>query len=167
MRLLTYKSPFGPGVIVMSGTRVKYHLWGGKQADLSAAVGRLAPAARPAKMPSDLSKALNDYWLGAPVDLSKWQPSLAGVSEFSAQVYEATRGLRWGQTASYSQVAAAIGKRGAARAVGGALAKNPVPLFVPCHRVVSSEGEGGWSGPPGLKTKLLGLEGAVKNEIHS
>lgn len=90
-----------------------------------------------------------------PVDLE-------GTPVFQAKVLEATRRIPFGEVCSYATLAARIGHPGAARAVGNALATNPVPLIVPCHRVV--RGDGTW-GPYGLgarwKTELLRLEGAV------
>ncbi|MFC0080930.1 methylated-DNA--[protein]-cysteine S-methyltransferase, partial [Aciditerrimonas ferrireducens] len=83
------------------------------------------------------------------------------VSPFTARVLRALGQVPAGTTASYGQVAAAIGASGAARAVGRALAANPWPVLVPCHRVLRSDGQlGGYSGPGGvhLKARLLALE---------
>jgi methylated-DNA-[protein]-cysteine S-methyltransferase len=104
--------------------------------------------------------AVEAYFAGAPVDLAQWPVVLEGVTEFTRRVYQAARRVKRGQTATYAQIAAAAGRPNAARAVGSAMARNPLPLFVPCHRIVSRAGMGGWSGPPGLKGKLLALEGA-------
>ncbi len=73
---------------------------------------------------------------------------------------ELDRVVSYGQVATYGQVAAALGHPRAARAVGRAMAANPCPIFVPCHRVVSARGLGGYG--PGLSWKkaLLSLEGA-------
>ena len=87
---------------------------------------------------------------------------LRGLGGFTARVLEAVRRLGPGRTATYAGVAAMAGSPGAARAVGNALARNPVPIIVPCHRVLpSSGGPGGFSGPGGVRTKLLllALEG--------
>jgi len=87
-----------------------------------------------------------------PVDLE-------GTSGFQAKVLEATRRIPFGEIRSYATLARRIGRPGAARAVGNALATNPVPIIVPCHRVV--RGDGSW-GRYGLgarwKTELLRLE---------
>ena len=88
--------------------------------------------------------------------------ALAGLSGFSQDVYAAARSIPYGEVRSYGWLAAEVGKPGAARAVGGAMAANPVPLIVPCHRVVRSDGGlGGFSAPGGieLKRRLLDLEG--------
>ncbi|MDP1809097.1 MAG: methylated-DNA--[protein]-cysteine S-methyltransferase [Actinomycetota bacterium] len=144
-------------------SKIKYHLWGKPLAELSAAAKRLEPAAVEARMPVDLRAALHDYFNGVRTDLGRWNPDSGGLSAFAAGVYKATRSLKWGETASYSDIAAVIGSPGATRAVGAALGRNPTPLFVPCHRVLASSGEGGWSGPPGLKAKLLALEGGERS----
>ena len=86
------------------------------------------------------------------------------VSSFQRDVYKAALRVKPGQTLSYGQLAAAIGQpAAAARAVGTALAQNPWPLLVPCHRFIGADGRmTGFSAPGGTKTKLrlLALEGA-------
>jgi methylated-DNA-[protein]-cysteine S-methyltransferase len=109
---------------------------------------------------SPIILAVEAYFAGAPVDPAEWPVALDAVPEFTRRVYQAARRVKRGETATYAQIAAAAGRPNAARAVGSAMARNRVPLFVPCHRIVSSGGAGGWSGPPGLKAKLLALEGA-------
>ena len=161
--LMTYESRFGSGAIITVGGRVKHHLWGGPLSDILAAAEERAPRAVRVKMPSDIAGALADYFQGMPVDFTGWLPDDSGFSDFAAAVYRATRGLKWGETADYSRIAAAIGRPSAVRAVGTALGRNPMPLFIPCHRVVSRHGEGGWSGPPGLKAKLLAMEARERN----
>ena len=89
-----------------------------------------------------------------------------GVGAFERAVYEATRAIPRGSTRSYGEIAAAVGDPGAARAVGQALGRNPVPVIVPCHRVLAADGRpGGFSAPGGVSTKLrmLAIEGAPGN----
>jgi methylated-DNA-[protein]-cysteine S-methyltransferase len=91
-----------------------------------------------------------------PVDLS-------GVSAFQRQVLLAASQIPRGQVRTYHQVARDIGRPGAARAVGQALSRNPVPIVVPCHRVLAADGTlRGYLGSSGVATKerLLRLEGA-------
>jgi methylated-DNA-[protein]-cysteine S-methyltransferase len=84
-----------------------------------------------------------------PVDLT-------GLPEFRRKIYEATRQIPPGERLSYADLAARAGNRKAARAVGRAMAENPVPVVIPCHRVVDSRGElHGFSAPGGLRTKAL------------
>lgn len=78
---------------------------------------------------------------------------------FARRVLEYTATIPYGETSTYAEVAGAIGNPGAARAVGNALGSNPLPVVVPCHRVVRSDGGlGGYGGHPGRKAFLLGLE---------
>jgi methylated-DNA-[protein]-cysteine S-methyltransferase len=85
------------------------------------------------------------------------------IDPFRRRVYAATRDVHPGRTVTYGQIAQAIGEPGAARDVGAALARNPTPVIVPCHRVVAASGElHGFSAPGGVETKrrMLQLEGA-------
>ena len=85
------------------------------------------------------------------------------VDEFRRAVYAATRDIPPGTTRSYGEVAKSIGLPDGARDVGAALATNPTPIIVPCHRVVAANGAlTGFSAPGGLATKrkMLELEGA-------
>lgn len=77
---------------------------------------------------------------------------------FRLAVWYACAAIPMGQTMTYGQLAAQLGKPGASRAVGGALHVNPVPLLIPCHRVLSSTGLGGFGGGLPLKTALLAHE---------
>jgi methylated-DNA-[protein]-cysteine S-methyltransferase len=85
------------------------------------------------------------------------------VPEFHRRVYDVTRTIKPGTTLSYSEVAERVGEPDAARAVGQALGRNPIPIIVPCHRVLAARGgTGGFSAPGGTATKLqlLAIEGA-------
>lgn len=84
------------------------------------------------------------------------------ITPFQKKVYDYVRTIPEGKTATYKQVAAAIGKPKAYRAVGNALNKNPFAPEVPCHRVVRSDGEvGGFASGAAKKIKLLKKEGAL------
>jgi methylated-DNA-[protein]-cysteine S-methyltransferase len=83
------------------------------------------------------------------------------ATPFQKQVWETTRSIPYGQTQSYGWVARRIGKPAAVRAVGQALGKNPLPIVVPCHRVIASNGSlCGFGGGLEMKRSLLQLEGA-------
>jgi len=83
----------------------------------------------------------------------------SGWTAFRRRVWEATRAIPYGETRSYSWVAAYIGQANAPRAVGQALHNNPVPVIVPCHRVVGANGAlVGFGGGCDLKARLLALE---------
>lgn len=121
------------------------------------------PEGRVVRAPGALAaveRAILEYLRGdrrtfdLPLDLS-------AVGEFDREVLAVAREIPFGETASYGEVAERIGRPGAARAVGSALGRNPVPLVVPCHRVVRSDGSpGGYTGGLDRKRRLLALEGA-------
>jgi O-6-methylguanine DNA methyltransferase len=84
----------------------------------------------------------------------------SGKTEFQKSVWRALRKIRRGQTKSYGEIARAIGNPKAVRAVGGACGANPIPVLVPCHRVLAANGKiGGFSGGLDWKRKLLEGEG--------
>jgi len=86
----------------------------------------------------------------------------SGMTVFQADVLRLTLAIEYGEVRAYGELATALGKPAASRAVGGALARNPLPLFIPCHRVVASSGAlTGYSATGGIATKarLLELEG--------
>ena len=80
---------------------------------------------------------------------------------FQLRVWQALREIPYGELRTYGQLAAGLGKPGASRAVGGANGKNPIPLIVPCHRVVASDGIGGFTGGLAWKERLLAHEEVV------
>ena len=85
---------------------------------------------------------------------------LRDVSDFTARVLHETRRIRFGELRSYGDVARRIGSPMASRAVGGALGRNPVPVIVPCHRVIAQGGRlGGFTGGLATKRALLRIEG--------
>jgi methylated-DNA-[protein]-cysteine S-methyltransferase len=101
---------------------------------------------------------------GEPQDFSDVRYDFKRVPDFNRAVLQATLAVKSGQTATYGEIATAIGQPPAAsRAVGAALGGNAWPLLIPCHRIVSASGNmTGFSGPGGVatKVKLLALEGA-------
>lgn len=104
---------------------------------------------------------LSELLAGRPADLRQIQLDYRGISPFRAGIYEAARRIDRGQRSTYGELAAAAGSPGAARAVGGAMATNPWPLIVPCHRVMAQNNQlHGFSAPGGIRTKaaLLALE---------
>lgn len=82
-------------------------------------------------------------------------------SDFQRQVWAALLRISYGQTRTYGELARRLGHDKAARAVGAASGANPLPLLIPCHRVVAVDGLGGYSGGSELKRRLLRLEGAM------
>ncbi|MBI4580178.1 MAG: methylated-DNA--[protein]-cysteine S-methyltransferase [Planctomycetes bacterium] len=107
---------------------------------------------------------LRDYLAGRPVRFDV-RVDLGGLTEFQQQVLAACAEVDYGKTATYGELARRIGRPRAARAVGAALGRNPVPLVVPCHRIVGCDGAlVGFSAEQGLRVKrwLLELEAKGK-----
>jgi methylated-DNA-[protein]-cysteine S-methyltransferase len=96
---------------------------------------------------------------GSGDDLSNIELDLERVLPFARQVYAVVRRIRPGETLTYGQVAGRVGQPRMAREVGQALARNPFPMIVPCHRVLAANGQlGGFSASGGVVTKQRLLE---------
>ena len=109
----------------------------------------------------DLMERLKIYFSGHKAIFPD-ELDLSRATPFKRQVWEVTRLIPYGETRSYSWVAEQIGKPKATRAVGQALTRNPLPIIVPCHRILTSDGRlGGYSGGVGMKRYLLYLEAAA------
>lgn len=118
-------------------------------------------AAEPSRAIAALMDQIEDYAEGevvkfeVPLDLS-------GVPGFHRRAYDLLLEVRWGQVVTYGDLARELGDVGLSRAVGQAMGANPIPLIIPCHRVLASNGKpGGFSAPGGAATKIrmLALEG--------
>jgi methylated-DNA-[protein]-cysteine S-methyltransferase len=102
------------------------------------------------------------YLAGSRIDFSSVAIDLLEISPFHRRVYAAARTIAWGHTATYGQLARQTGSPMAARAVGQALSRNPIPIIIPCHRILAHGNRvGGFSAYGGMRTKerLLSLEG--------
>lgn len=95
---------------------------------------------------------------GRPTDATVVEVDLAERPAWDRAVLTAARRIGWGQTASYGEIARMIGSPRAARAVGGALGRNPVALLVPCHRIIAADGTIGGYGGSGRDGRLAALE---------
>ena len=104
----------------------------------------------------DFTFELERYFNGEKIGFS-CEIDISNLSPFTQKVLCETRKIEYGRTITYSDLARRIGCRGA-RAIGRALASNPVPIIIPCHRVVAKNGIGGYSGGVDIKTRLLELE---------
>lgn len=98
------------------------------------------------------------YFNGETVDFSMYDVDLSGFTPFQQHVLTAVRNIGWGTSITYSELAGLIERPLASRAVGTALSKNRAPVIIPCHRVVSKNGTGGFSYGIEMKTTLLDLE---------
>jgi methylated-DNA-[protein]-cysteine S-methyltransferase len=126
------------------------------------------PDGRECEPPEPIVKAIRAVrrlLAGEREDFSGVKLDLGAVSDFERRVLEACFAIPHGQTRTYGEIAAELGAPGAAQAVGRALGSNPIPIIIPCHRVVASGGKsGGFSAPGGSATKLkmLQIEGASR-----
>jgi methylated-DNA-[protein]-cysteine S-methyltransferase len=124
---------------------------------------RRVPSARLGAPPPAVLEAVarvKQYFQGVEVDFSDIALDLERQDEFFRQIYAATRRVDWGHTTTYGALAKALGAGPeTARDVGQAMAKNPIPLIIPCHRVLAAGGKvGGFSAPGGAATKVRMLE---------
>jgi methylated-DNA-[protein]-cysteine S-methyltransferase len=106
-------------------------------------------------------EVLKEYFEGQDKNFSKFRLDLDGATEFQVRVWRALKNIPYGSTRTYRWVAEQIGRPEAVRAVGNAIGRNPLPVIIPCHRVIGSDGKlHGYSacGGVGLKRKLLALE---------
>lgn len=138
--------------------------------DSAAATERLlrrrAPDAEPAAPTPDVAEAVaavQRYFEGQETDFSGLRLDLGEQDAFFRRIYAAARRVKWGQTTTYGALAKDLGAGPeAARDVGQAMARNPVALIIPCHRVLTAGGKiGGFSAPGGsaAKIRMLALEG--------
>ena len=111
-----------------------------------------------------LRRKVQRYFTGERVDFDDVPLDVDDAGPFLKAAWQATRSIPWGETRSYQWIATQAGRPRAPRAAGQAMARNRVPIIVPCHRVIASDGTlGGYgSGASGLplKRRLLAMEGA-------
>ena len=124
---------------------------------------RRVPSAQPGAPTPEVVKAVagaKRYFEGEEMDFSDFKLDLSDQDAFFKQIYAAARQVGWGRTTTYGTLAKELGAGPeAARDVGQAMAKNPVPLIIPCHRVLAAGGKvGGFSAPGGSATKIRMLE---------
>ena len=142
----------------------------------TACLRRLGQAPRPAgevsprvrRRLNESAEALAALLAGEPGAIAGIPLALPGASDWDRLVLNGVRQLAWGEVVGYGGLAGRIGRRGAARAVGGAVGRNPIGLLIPCHRVIAGDGTlggygGGWFGEREallqIKATLLANEG--------
>ena len=125
------------------------------------ALGRAdGDAGRSGPLEREVRRQLREYSAGQRREFDL--PVAPDLPPFARAVLARVRAIPFGQTLSYGEVAAAVGKPRAARAVGQAVGSNPLPLLIPCHRVLAANGGlGGFGGGLAWKRFLLDLEGAA------
>jgi methylated-DNA-[protein]-cysteine S-methyltransferase len=111
----------------------------------------------------DTTFELECYFEGEVIEFSS-DFDISHLSPFEQKVLGETKKIKYGRTITYSELAGRIGCRGA-RAVGNALGKNPIPIVIPCHRVVAKKGVGGYSAGIDIKTRLLEFEKRNVNNL--
>lgn len=147
MPCLFYDSPIGPMTLVQEGEAL---------ARLDFDVPSQPEEATPLLL--EACRQLREYFAGERKAFAL--PLAPAGTEFQKKVWAALRDIPWGETRSYGDIARAIGKPTACRAVGMANGRNPLPIFIPCHRVIGTNGSiTGYSGGLEKKRFLLRLEG--------
>jgi len=160
----TTQSPIGTLVLVGTNAQIARIAWdcddpqalADSQITLLGAVRALqgwSPALIEARQQLDawFSGGIKDFNLSL-------NPDPRSGDSFSSRVLAATARIPRGETLTYAEVAAAAGQPSGARAAGNALGANPIPIVVPCHRVVAANGLGGFAGGPLRKQQLLEVE---------
>ena len=121
-----------------------------------------ASSAEPTNAIAAVLDQIEDYAEGQVVDFTSVPLDLDGVADFHRRCYAHLLTFAWGQTTTYGEMARHLGDVNLSRAVGQAMGANPIPLIIPCHRVLAAgNGAGGFSAPGGATTKriMLALEG--------
>jgi len=153
-RATRYDSPFGPGWIAFDEGGIS-------GVTLPGAPAPAPEAADPPERVAALAVEMAAYYAGGPWPRHPELVARAGSTPFGRRVYETVAAIPAGQSRTYGDIARQLGHPGAARAVGRAMATNPFPVIIPCHRVVGSDGSlTGFGGGVVMKAAMLEMEGA-------
>ncbi|MGC9394017.1 MAG: methylated-DNA--[protein]-cysteine S-methyltransferase [Anaerolineae bacterium] len=162
----THPSPFGPFSLVWqetkTGPRIQRIFLSNAQALAEDRVrmtwGNAHPGANP--LMTDLGERIQRFLEGEALDFDLTLAALETCSAFQQRVLRAEHQIPHGWVSTYGRIAAHLGVSGGARAVGNALAQNPFPILVPCHRAIRADGSpGGYQGGTAMKCTLLEREG--------
>lgn len=169
-----FDTPLGRcGIVWRGGLIVGSALPEASDAGLRFSLARRFAECEEARAPAAVTAAIGAILRlmeGEAEDLSLLPVDISQLPDFERGVLEETRAIPAGETRTYGEIARSIGAPGAARAVGRALGRNPIPIIIPCHRVLAANGRsGGFSAPGGASTKLrlLQLEGARRGSEPS
>ena len=176
--LTTLASPWGPLHVAATAQGVAAVSWVGpveevrdwlvRRRGLTVVAPPELPATDARRRLLEQAVAALERWLGGEPEPFDLPLDLTGLSDWDRLVLDGVRRIPWGRTESYGGVARMIGRRGAARAVGGAVGRNPIGVIIPCHRVIAGDGTlGGYGGDAWgshaerqeLKRALLRVEG--------
>lgn len=147
----TYASPIGILYLIFSGKTL-----------CEIEFQKPAGALRKGKAPPLLIKELKEYFTSGREEFTQKTAFFSGTG-FEKAVWQALTEIPFGETRTYKWLAEKIGKPKASRAVGQALGRNPIPIIIPCHRIIESDGSlGGYSGGIDIKRRLLDMEYYVK-----
>jgi methylated-DNA-[protein]-cysteine S-methyltransferase len=140
-----FQSPLGPIYLTLAGNRL-------------AGVSFGKPRLKHGKAPEALKRQLRDYFEGR-LRVFRQSVDLEEGTDFERAVWRALLEVPYGETRTYKWLAERVGRPKATRAVGQALSKNPVPIVLPCHRIIESDGSiGGYSSGVDIKRRLLEME---------
>ncbi|HUX03228.1 MAG TPA: methylated-DNA--[protein]-cysteine S-methyltransferase [Phycisphaerae bacterium] len=164
----TFDTPWGPMGLAATGRGVVRVVLPGhrRRAELQALRRRTPGAVPPAadRHARRAEREIREHLAGKRRRFTV-RLDLGGLPVFQRRALAAARRIPYGRTATYGRLAAQIGRPKAARAVGRAMARNPVPLLVPCHRVTAAGGAlGGFGGGAALKRRLLALENVISTQ---
>lgn len=152
MNTLTIDSPLGPLQLSSDGEHLTAINFPGQHSGAR-------NSASPDSVLRAASRQLDEYFAGRRQRFDL--PLAASGTPFQESVWQALAAIPWGEVRSYRDIACAIGKPKAVRAVGAANGRNPLPIVVPCHRVIGADGSlTGFGGGLPLKVQLLTLEGS-------
>jgi len=159
---LRFDTPLGPMLaIAKDGALLSLDFTDAKYARLIGDDWREAPDS---PLLGECARQLGEYFAGKRRDFDL--PLAAEGTAFQHSVWEAIARIPYGRTASYSELAAACGAPGSARAAGAATGRNPLAIVVPCHRVVGAHGDlTGYAGGIERKVHLLTLEGVLQESL--
>lgn len=150
MNSLSISSPVGQLILEEEAGALVAVRWGAE------------PAGNGSPLLADAARQIDAYFAGSLTDFDL--PLRPAGSDFERRIWDAMQDIPYGETRSYGELAGAT--HSAPRAVGRACGRNPIPIVIPCHRVLGKGWMGGYSGAGGVETKraLLTLEGALSQE---
>lgn len=157
---LIVKSPIGPLQLVSNGKALTHIHFPGHHRESAGHYREAADSPERDTALAEGARQLGEYFAGERRHFDL--PLAAAGTDFQRQVWAALALIPFGEQRSYRDIARGIGRERAVRAVGAANGRNPLPIVVPCHRVVGSNGAlTGFAGGLEIKRRLLELEGAV------